>query len=237
VHEKEKASGEFFDGWAAGYEDRRISPWFQYTQSLAIEAMDLRPDSRVLDVGCGTGYAVRRLAALLPGGKACGIDISPSMVTEARSRVPAAIADRVEFREASSASIPYPEGFFTHIMCTNSFHHYPAPHDVLLEMQRVLVPNGQIVIFENATDLSLYTRLWDLGLRLFERGHVRYYTSRDLGAMLEEAGLKECQLRILRNEFLKHGKLFASIQLWSGRKAGGDRTSAPGAVTARVDPS
>jgi ubiquinone/menaquinone biosynthesis C-methylase UbiE len=223
VHEKEKASGEFFDGWAAGYEDRRISPWFQYTQSLAIEAMDLAPNSRVLDVGCGTGYAVRRLAALLPEGKACGIDISPSMVTQAKSRIPAAFADRVEFREASSASIPYPDDFFTHIMCTNSFHHYPAPHDVLMEMQRVLVPNGQIVIFENATDLSLYTRLWDLGLRLFERGHVRYYTSRDLGTMLDKAGLKECQLRVLRNEFLKYGKLFASIQLWSSRKAGRPR--------------
>ena len=85
LHEKESASGDFFDGWASGYEDRRISPWFQYTQSLAIDAMDLGPDSRVLDVGCGTGFAVRKLASLIPEGKACGIDISPGMVEQARS--------------------------------------------------------------------------------------------------------------------------------------------------------
>jgi hypothetical protein len=85
-------------------------------------------------------------------------------------------------------------------------------------MQRVLEPGGQLVIFENAPDLSLYTRLWDLVLRALETGHVRYYTSRELGGMLEEAGLDERRLRILRNEFRSHGKLFASIQLWSARK-------------------
>ena len=63
LHDKERASGDFFDGWASGFEDRRISPWFQYTQSLAIGVLELRADSRVLDVGCGTGYAVRQVAA------------------------------------------------------------------------------------------------------------------------------------------------------------------------------
>lgn len=218
LHEKEEASSVFFDGWASGYEDRRISPWFQYTQDLAITALDLRPDSRALDVGCGTGFAVRRLASLLPEGKACGIDISQGMVEQAQSRIPVQLADRIEIQQASSARIPYPDGFFTHLMCTNSFHHYPKPLEVLAEMQRVLKPGGTIVIFENAPDLSIYTRLWDLLFRVIEKGHVRYYTSRELGVMLEAAGLEDRHLRILRNEFRSHGKLFASIQLWSARK-------------------
>ena len=218
LHDKERASGDFFDGWASGFEDRRISPWFQYTQSLAIGVLELRADSRVLDVGCGTGYAVRQVAARVAAGRACGIDISPAMVEEARKRIPSALATRIEFKEASSAAIPYPDGAFTHIVCTNSFHHYPDPVGVLREMQRVLVPGGRIAIFENAPDLSLYTRLWDLALRTFEKGHVRYYTSRELGNILGQAGLVQCQLHALRNEFRKHGKLFASIQLWSARK-------------------
>ncbi len=218
LHDKERASGDFFDGWATGYEDRRISPWFQYTQTLAIDALDLSADSRALDVGCGTGFAVRELARRLPEGRACGIDISEGMVAEARRRVPPELATRVDIQQASSASIPHPDGAFTHLMCTNSFHHYPEPVEVLREMQRVLVPGGQIVIFENAPDLSLYTRMWDLALRLFETGHVRYYTSRELGSMLEQAGLEDRRLCALRNEFRSHGKLFASIQLWSARK-------------------
>jgi ubiquinone/menaquinone biosynthesis C-methylase UbiE len=218
LHQKERASRHFFDGWASGYEDRRISQWFQYTQMLAIDAMELSPDSRVLDVGCGTGFAVRRLATMLPEGRACGIDISPGMVEQARTRITPALAGRMEILPASSTGIPYADGSFTHLMCTNSFHHYPEPLAVLMEMQRVLEPGGQLLIFENALDLSLYTRLWDLVLRTFESGHVRYYTSQELGAMLEQAGLVDRRLRILRNEFRSHGKLFASIQLWSARK-------------------
>ena len=221
LHDKERASGDFFDTWASGFEDRRISPWFQYTQSLAIDALGLRPDSRVLDVGCGTGFAVRQVATRVGAGRACGIDISPAMIEQARARVPQALAARIEFREASSSSIPYENGAFTHILCTNSFHHYPEPVAVLREMQRVLVPGGRIAIFENAPDLSLYTRLWDLLLRTFERGHVRYYTSNQLKALLQQAGLVDLELHALRNEFRKHGKLFASIQLWSARKPGG----------------
>jgi ubiquinone/menaquinone biosynthesis C-methylase UbiE len=175
----------------------------------------------VLDVGCGTGFAVRQVAARVGAGRACGIDISPAMIEQARARVPQALAARIEFREASSSSIPYENGAFTHILCTNSFHHYPEPVAVLREMQRVLVPGGRIAIFENAPDLSLYTRLWDLLLRTFERGHVRYYTSNQLKALLQQAGLVDLELHALRNEFRKHGKLFASIQLWSARKPGG----------------
>ena len=218
LHEKEKASGDFFDGWASNYEDRRIAPWFQHTQGLAIDALELRRDSRVLDVGCGTGFAVRRLASLLPEGRACGIDISPAMVEQARTRISPELAARVEVRQASVGRIPYPDGCFSHVMCTNSFHHYPEPIEALAEMKRVLQPHGQLVLFENAPDLSLYTRLWDLFLRVFERGHVRYYASREVGAMLERAGFEDRRLCILRNEFRSHGKLFASIQLWSARK-------------------
>lgn len=218
LHEKEQASGDFFDGWASGYEDRRISPWFQYTQALAIDALELQPDSRVLDVGCGTGWAVRTLAGRLSKGRACGIDISRGMVEQATQRIPAALRPRTEIREGNSASIPFPDGAFTHVMCTNSFHHYPEPVASLREMQRVLVPNGQIVIFENARELSLYVRLWDLALRLFEKGHVRYYASNELREILKTAGLVDLRLCALRNEFLSHGKLFASLQIWSARK-------------------
>ncbi len=65
LHERERASAAFFDRWAKGYEERRISPWFQFTQRLAIDHLGLNPDSVVLDVGCGTGYAVRVAADMM----------------------------------------------------------------------------------------------------------------------------------------------------------------------------
>jgi ubiquinone/menaquinone biosynthesis C-methylase UbiE len=211
------ANQAYFDRWAAGYDEGRIGPWFRYTQDLAIGALALRPTSRVLDVGCGTGAAVLRVAALVPAGRACGIDISPAMVARARSKVPPSLAHRVEFRRAPSDTLPFPDASFDHALCTNSFHHYPDPLRSLREISRVLAPGGQLVILENAPDLSWYTWAWDRVLRLLETGHVRYYPSAELGAMLERAGLVSIELVHLANERFKHGKLFASLQVWRAR--------------------
>lgn len=213
-HESENR--RYFDRWSTNYDSGRISRWFQYTQELTLGLLDLRPDSRVLDVGCGTGYAVIRMAPVVSAGKACGIDVSPGMVIKASAKIPRQLKRTVEFVQASSDNIPYPDAYFDHVLCTNSFHHYSDPMASLKEMRRVLKEGGQLVIFENAPDLSWYTWAWDRILRLVEKGHVRYYLSWEIGRMLKQAGFERVMLRHLGNQFLKHGKLFASIQVWSG---------------------
>ncbi len=207
-----------FDHWAATYDSGRMSRWFRYTQSLAISALSIRKDSKVLDVGCGTGSAVLTLASLLPEGKACGLDLSKNMTDQAWLKVPEHLAQRIEFREGSSESIPYPDEYFDQVLCTNSFHHYPFPIKALKEMQRVAKPGGQIVILENAPDLSWYTWLWDRLLRVIEPGHVRYYPSYELGELLRHSGMNNVRLQYLRKERFKHGKIFASLQIWSGQR-------------------
>jgi ubiquinone/menaquinone biosynthesis C-methylase UbiE len=209
------ANQTHFDRWSKNYADGRISRWFQYTQQLSTSVLELKPDSTVLDVGCGTGFAVRYLASRLTQGKVCGIDISSGMIERAQAAIPEDLRHKVEFLQASSDDIPYPSAEFDHLLCTNSFHHYPDPPRALAEMRRVIKPGGQLVIFENAPDLSWYTWAWDRILRIVEKGHVRYYASRELGAMLRRADFERVRLCHLRNEFLKYGKLFASIQVWS----------------------
>ncbi len=218
LHPRERSSRSLFDRWARSYDAGRISPWFRYTQQLALDALELAPDSRVLDVGCGTGNAPIQVAARLPRGRAFGVDISPAMIDAARRKLSAELAGRVEFSVGSSADLPFEDGALTHVLCTNSFHHYPDPARALGEMRRVLVPGGQLVVFENAPDLSWYTWAWDRVLRVLEKGHVRYYPSRELGEMIAGAGFEKVECRVLRNELLRHGKLFSSIQLWSARK-------------------
>jgi ubiquinone/menaquinone biosynthesis C-methylase UbiE len=215
---RDLANKTHFDRWSKNYADGRISRWFQYTQKLSAGVLELKPQSKVLDVGCGTGFAALYLASILIDGKACGIDISSGMIEQARAQIPADLRSRVEFHQASSDDIPYPPAAFDHLLCTNSFHHYPDPLRALAEMCRVLKPGGQLVIFENAPDLSWYTWAWDRVLRIVEKGHVRYYASRELGEMLHRAGFERVKLCHLRKEFLKYGKLFAAIQVWSGYK-------------------
>ena len=213
--DRESQNAKFFNEWAKKYDTFRISDWFRYTQNMTLAQFDLKNDGRLLDVGCGTGYAVHAASTVLLHGKACGIDISPQMIANAKGK---AESERVEFLCAGAESIPYQDRSFDYVMCSNSFHHYPHPLRALDEIHRVLAPKGRLVIFENATDLSWYTWLWDKWLGVFEKGHVKYYTSGELGDLISASEFKSGTLRILRNEKLIHGKLFASIQVWSADK-------------------
>jgi ubiquinone/menaquinone biosynthesis C-methylase UbiE len=214
---REEYNRDFFNRWAREYDHFRISRWFRYTQELTLQQLDWRPDGKLLDVGCGTGHAVVLAASRLPQGKACGIDVSPAMVGAAISKIPRELAERVEFREAGAEHIPYDDSEFDYVICTNSFHHYHEPQQALGEMRRVLKAGGALVIFENAPDLSLYTWAWDKVLRMFEKGHVRYYPSSELGNMIKDARFDDVKLRVFKNGIWKHGKLFASIQVWAAR--------------------
>lgn len=67
---------------------------------LAVDALDLRPDARVLEVGCGTGVAAQLLCALVPEGHVTALDRSATAVAHAEKRLArwaeAGVADVVE---------------------------------------------------------------------------------------------------------------------------------------------
>jgi SAM-dependent methyltransferase len=135
---------------------------------------------------------VRRAAPLVE--HAVGVDLSPAMI--ARARELAADLRNAEFHEADSEHLPFPDGAFTAVLCTTSFHHYPDPGQATREMARVLVAGGRAVIGDGCSD-RLAMRILDLGLRLFQRGHVHFYRSDELRRLLAGAGLSHQSSRLL----------------------------------------
>jgi ubiquinone/menaquinone biosynthesis C-methylase UbiE len=159
-----------------------------------MKALELRPDDRLLDVGCGTGAAVRKAAPLVE--RAVGADLSPAMI--ARARELAEGLPNAEFHEADSERLPFEDGAFTAVLCTTSFHHYPDPARASREMARVLAPGGRVVIGDGSSD-RLAARVVDLVLRTFQPSHVRLYRSQDLERLLADSGLSPDGSRSLWN--------------------------------------
>jgi ubiquinone/menaquinone biosynthesis C-methylase UbiE len=180
---KERAR-RHFDRWSGRYEEDPASRWLAGVQAEALAALDLQSDDRLLDIGCGTGAAVRDAAPRVE--RAVGVDLSPAMI--ARARKLAADLPKAEFQEADSERLPFADGAFTAILCTTSFHHYPDPRRATREMTRVLAPGGRVVIGDGCSD-RFAARIVDTALRVFQPSHVHLHTTRELDSLLAEAGL------------------------------------------------
>jgi ubiquinone/menaquinone biosynthesis C-methylase UbiE len=99
---------------------------------------------RVLDVGCGTGYALRRLAAALPEAKVfTGVDPAEQMVSVARE---SSDDPRLSFLSGTAERLPVPDASFDLVISTTSFDHWVDQRAGLAECARVLAPGGHLVL-------------------------------------------------------------------------------------------
>jgi ubiquinone/menaquinone biosynthesis C-methylase UbiE len=185
-------SRRHFDRWARTYEQDPASRWLAGIQRQAMETLELGPGDRFLDVGCGTGAAVRTAAQTAE--RAVGVDLSPAMIERARHL--AVDSPSAEFEVGDAENLPFADGEFTAVLCTTSFHHYPDTQKALAEMSRVLAPGGRVVLADGCRDLPV-VRVFDEFLRRLQPSHVGLHRSRDLESMLTGAGLRDPRTRRL----------------------------------------
>ena len=131
-----------FDRWAPRYELDRRSRLNTRPQEEGLAALALEARDRFLDVGCGSGAAVRAAAAA-GARRAVGVDLSPVMIEQAKALAEGAAS---EFVVGDAEALPFLDASFDALLCSSSFHHYPEPARALGEMARVLVPGGRLAL-------------------------------------------------------------------------------------------
>jgi len=101
----------------------------------------------VLDVGCGGGRTVQKLAAIASHGHVSAVDYSPTSVSVARQTNAKGIADgRIDIREASVSALPFGDGTFDLVTAVETHYYWPNPTGDLREIVRVLKPGGHVVV-------------------------------------------------------------------------------------------
>jgi ubiquinone/menaquinone biosynthesis C-methylase UbiE len=118
--------------------NRRHAAW-------AIGLLDVQPDNRVLEVGCGPGAAIQVLAG--SAQQTVGIDPSAEMLGQARQRNAAAIATgRIDLQQASADRLPYADGSFDMALAINSMQVWPDAMAGLQEIRRVIKSGGRVAL-------------------------------------------------------------------------------------------
>jgi ubiquinone/menaquinone biosynthesis C-methylase UbiE len=174
-----------FDARAEGYEGGWLGRLHQQiadrTADLAVRAVPA--PQRILDVGCGTGYLLRRLADRCPdAAELIGVDPARAMIAAARA---AAAGDRLQWLEGTAEELPFPEGSFDLVVSTTSFDHWADQQAGLRECARVLTPGGRLVLTDLFSPLLVPTLVG--GRRRKAR------TRRRADRLLTAAGFRDAQ--------------------------------------------
>jgi ubiquinone/menaquinone biosynthesis C-methylase UbiE len=168
------------------FDDRRFN-YFRLMQKKLVSSLNLKEGQRLLDLGCGTGWAVRYAAGLVhERGEFYGIDISPKMIEKAEAS--SSGFNNVHFSITSAEQLPFDDNFFDFIICSNSFHHYFNPDKVLSEVYRVLKPGGRIYILDATSD-TFIVRMADKRTKKRDPAHVKLYSTQEFGTLFARAKL------------------------------------------------
>ena len=154
--------------------------------SWGLTKVEISENATVLDIGCGGGRTLERLASLARLGKAFGIDYSKDSVAVARKRNQRLIATgRVEVLHGSVSSMPFPDATFDCVSAVETYYFWPDIAADLAEVRRVMKPNGQLVIIAG---MYLGSKFDKRNMKLIRVGGMRCFSVQEFEDTLQDAG-------------------------------------------------
>lgn len=149
--------------------------------------LDLPPESKVLDVGCGRGAYLKNIHDLRPDLILYGVDIGD---------VETYLPDFIKFYKSSGDNLPFNDEKFDFLICFHVLEHISVPGRFLLEFYRVLKYNGLIYI-----EAPYYktTNIPDGNLNFWsDPTHVRPYNHSSFHRILRETGFEILKIKVWR---------------------------------------
>jgi SAM-dependent methyltransferase len=137
-------------GLSSYLEELSRSEFFLRIAACALDMMSPMAGLNVLEVGCGNGVFLPRLAkAVGTRGSVVGIDHSDTFIAESKARVDATgFGARVTVQQADAYRLPFSAATFDAAHCERVLMHLDDPSAALAEMKRVVRPGGWIVAVE-----------------------------------------------------------------------------------------
>ena len=189
------------DGYIHGTapeEQRRLSRLNELLNGRSLARLRIRPDDRVLDVGCGLGQLTRAIArASGAGGVVVGIERSREQIAEGL-RQAAGSGERVDIRQGDAAAPPLHAaewGTFDVVHTRFLLEHLSDPQPVVDAMVRAARPGGRIVLEDDDHELlrlfppvPAFEAVWKAYMRTYQAGGRDPLVGRSLTVLLARAG-------------------------------------------------
>ncbi len=152
-----------FNEWASAGKGEEMERHHISIAEQTIRKMNLQPGERVLDLGCGVGWATRIVARLVSdgpegGGQVVGLDVSDEMI--ARARAQSKDFENILYVWGSAQKIPWQENYFDKVLSIESFYYYADQDHALNELFRVMAPKATLYVLINLYRDNHYSLRW-----------------------------------------------------------------------------
>lgn len=105
------------------------------------------PAGLILDAGTGTARIPILMIQRCPQWQIIGIDLAPSMLAVGQANVErSGLGQQIQLELVDAKQLPYPDASFDMIVSNSLVHHLPSPLPFLVELKRVLKPNGAVLL-------------------------------------------------------------------------------------------
>ena len=166
-----------------------------------LEIMGLSQNMKILDAGCGTGAATRKIAQLVSPGEVVGIDIDAPFLETGKMLAEGEGIKNIRFELGNIDDISYEAGFFDKVYCRLVLMHVNNPVKTVRELARVTKKGGLVAVSDNDDGVIIsyphapkFQALWSkFGQRAREKGENRYI-GRELFSIFSQAGLSSIQV-------------------------------------------
>lgn len=125
----------------------RMNESHAYLVDWGLACIELHAGDTVLDIGCGGGNTLARIAERVTEGHLVGIDYAETSVEASRAFNAALVAaGRMEILHGSVESLPFEDGHFDAVVTVESFYFWPNPEECLKEVARVVKKGGTFLL-------------------------------------------------------------------------------------------
>ena len=178
-----------FNQWAAAGRGDEMEDHHSDITDQTLALMGIQTSDRILDLGCGTGWASRRMARVTTNGEVVGLDVADEMLHRAEES--SAAFKNIRYVWGSAEKIPAPTGTFTKVLSVESFYYYADQGKALNELYRVMDTGAQLYILINLYKDNHYSLRWVSELKV----PVQALSEAEYLALLQKHGFKNVEAR------------------------------------------
>lgn len=173
-------------GWLGRRVVRAMNLGHATLTDWGLQQLTVPTTATILDVGCGGGRTVQRLAALAPQGKVVGLDCSAASVAVSQETNAKEIeAGRVQIERGSVAALPFSDGTFDIVTAVETHYYWPDLPANVREILRVLKPGGTFALIAETYRGGPFRLVYGIAMLLLRAAFLSDAQHRDL---LTQAG-------------------------------------------------